>query len=631
MLELIRRYFDFEGHRTDFKAEILGGVTTFMTMAYIIVVNPGILSDTQIGAGMDFHSVMMATCLASALACLVMAFAARYPVALAPGMGLNAFFSFEIVRAFGVPWETALGMVFIAGCAFMILTFLKVRELLINAIPDSLKHAIAAGIGMFIAFIGLQHAGLIVTDQATLVGMGDISDPSVMIALASLAAAAMMMAAGVRGAVLWGILIAAALGLLFGVIEPAKMNLNIKVPTLRPFTWPGLFLVFLFFGSLVPLRAFKVRGAALIAALVPIAVGWAAGWVSLGIVSRPPSIAPTAFQLDIASVFMHWEWIALCFVLLFFDLFDTVGTLIGVSEQAGLLKDGKLPRATPALSADAFGTVAGSLMGTSTVTSYIESSAGVAAGARTGFATIVTALLFVAAIFFSPLVSLLAVSMVTAPALIIVGCLMMGSVARINWKEFAEAAPAFLTITIMPFSFSISRGLLAGFIAWPLCQVAAKKGRSVHPFMFGLMAVLLVAVSVHYLFMARIQPDDIHAAAGRGDRDAIESILEKDPAAVSALDGEGRTPLHLAARSGQAELVELLLSAGAEVKAADDQCRTPLHEAAAAGSLPVVERLLSAGAAVNDRDRQGMTPLKLAAEGGHKEAERALVDGGAVE
>jgi len=305
MLDKVREFFGFEENKTTFRSEVAGGVTTFMTMAYIIFVNPDILSK----AGMDFNSVMVATCLAAALATAIMALTARYPIALAPGMGLNAFFAFEICLAYGAPWQTALGMVFVSGVIFVILTFLHVREALINAIPSSLKHSIAAGIGLFIAFIGLQHAGLVAADKFTLVTMGDLTSKTTLISMAALLATVIMLAAGVRGAILWGIFIAGGLGLVFGAIS-------------------------------IPQEVAQAGAEAAKKSWSPVAF--------------PPSIAPTFFQLDVLSVFTSWKLIALCLALLFFDLFDTLGTLIGVSEQAGFLdEDGKLPRVNRALFADA--------------------------------------------------------------------------------------------------------------------------------------------------------------------------------------------------------------------------------------------------------------------------------------
>jgi AGZA family xanthine/uracil permease-like MFS transporter len=474
----------------------MGGITTFMTMAYIVIVNPGILA----AAGMDKDAVMMATCLATALTTIVMGLFARYPIALAPGMGLNAFFAFEICGAYKVPWPVALGMVFLSGFLFLSLGFFRVRTMLIGVIPDSLKHAIAAGIGLFIAFIGLQHAGLVVKDEVTLVRIGDLSSVPVLISIASLAAVTAMLAAGVRGAVLHGIFIAGGLGLLFGEIKPENMT----VPTLLPFQWGAVVLLAVLALSWVGFRLLKRKSPLVLAALVTIVAGIVAGWIRFrpgAVISWPPSMAPTAFKLDIVGVFAHWEWVALCFVFLFFDLFDTVGTLVGVSEQAGFMKDGQLARAPQAFASDAIGTVIGSLAGTSTVTSYIESAAGVAAGARTGFANLITAALFLLAMFFSPLVGMLAVGMVTAPALIVVGGMMMASVAKVPWRDPAEAAPAFLTMILMPLTFSISRGLTAGFILYPLTQLAAGRGRQVHPFLYVLGGLLLVGVALSFIFM----------------------------------------------------------------------------------------------------------------------------------
>lgn len=497
MLAKIKDFFEFESYHTDFRTEVMGGLTTFMTMAYIIIVNPDILS----AAGMDKNSVMMATCLASAVSTILMGVFARYPIALAPGMGMNAFFAFEICKGYGAPWPTALGMVFISGVMFLALTFVKFRELLINAIPETLKHAIAAGIGVFIAFIGLHNAGLVVKDDATLVRMGDLAEMKVLISVLAIAATGLMMAARVRGAVLWGIFIAGGMALFMGEL---KTPANLVFPTLKPFTWQALALLVVFAAVALPLRLKKVKYSILLSIVAALVVGMIAGWVKVGlsaIVAWPPSVAPVAFKLDVPSVFTNFKWLALCLVLLFFALFDTVGTLVGVSEQAGFIKDGKLPRATQALSADAAGTIVGALFGTSTVTCYLESASGVAAGARTGFASVITGLLLLAAIFFSPLVNLLAVGMVTAPALIVVGCLMMQSVSRIKWDDYAEALPAFLTMLLMPLTFSISRGLCAGFISWPLLQLAAGRGRQVHPFVYALAALLLLAVILSYAIM----------------------------------------------------------------------------------------------------------------------------------
>jgi adenine/guanine/hypoxanthine permease len=442
MLARIRGYYEFERWGTDFRTEAVGGLTTFMTMAYIIFVNPAILSQ----AGMDFNAVLMATCLASAAATVIMGLWARYPIALAPGMGMNAFFTFEICLHYGVKWPVALGMVLVAAVLFFILTLVHVREVLINAIPGTLKYATAGGIGLFIAFIGLQGAGLIVADPATMLRVGDLSAKTTLISLAALAATVILMAARVRGAIFFGIVIAGALALLTHAIA---------VP-------PGFHLL-----------------------------------------AAPPSLAPTAFKFELAPIVGRWELIALVFVLLFFMLFDTLGTLIGVAEQAGFLDaEGRLPRANRALMADAGGAMVGSLLGTSTVTCYIESATGVAAGARTGIAALVVAALFALTTFLSPAVALLAKPFVTAPALIVVGCLMMGAMAKIAWREPEEAFPAFLTMIVMPLGFSISKGMVAGLVSWPLLQLVAGKGRQVHPLMYVLAAILIAGVIADFTLLA---------------------------------------------------------------------------------------------------------------------------------
>ncbi|MFO8057673.1 MAG: solute carrier family 23 protein, partial [bacterium] len=343
---------------------------------------------------------------------------------------------------------------------------------------------------------------------------------------------------------------------------------------------------------------------------------------SNAVVALPPDISTTAFKLDVMGVFARWEWIALVFVLLFFDLFDTVGTLIGVSEKAGLIKDGKLPRATRALSADAFGTIAGAFLGTSTTTSYVESTAGVTAGARTGFASLVTALLFEVAIFFHPLVSLLAVDMVTAPALILVGALMMTSVVKINWTDFYEAAPAFLVIILMPLTYSISKGLVAGFISWPLLQIAAGRARKVHPFLYGVASVLVVAVTASYLVLE--PPKTIHEHVAQGDTAAVEKLLAKNPELARERNASSQTPLHPAAETGNIEIVKMMIENGSPLNAKDDRCSTPLHKAAAAGELETVKLLIKKGARRDVLDREGRTPLELARENGHARTAKFL-------
>ena len=436
------RLFRLRENHTTFRREVIGGVTTFMTMAYIVVVNPAILSN---GAQMDFQAVMGATCLASAFATLMMGIAARYPIALAPGMGLNAFFSFEICAALGVPWQVALGMVFISGLVFTILTLVRVREMILEAIPESLKLATAAGIGVFIAFIGLQHAGVIDRDSETFVTIGNLHRGPTILAVGGLVLTTILLARKVRGAIFIGILASGAVALAAGMIR------------------------FTGFASLPPVH--RVFG-----------------------------------QLDVLGAF-RLEYIAAIFVLLFFDMFDTIGTLIGVSSQAGFLRHGKLPRATQALLSDSVGTMVGATMGTSTVTSYVESAAGVAEGARTGLANIVTAALFVVAFFFAPLAQMFGSGVVlestrplypvTAPALIVVGFLMMSNVGKIKWRQITEGIPAFLTIILMPLTFSISHGLAIGFISYPLLKALSGQARKVHWLIYALAGIFLL----RYIFL----------------------------------------------------------------------------------------------------------------------------------
>ncbi|MCB1153347.1 MAG: NCS2 family permease [Deltaproteobacteria bacterium] len=458
VLSRIDEYFGFAEAGTNLRTETIAGATTFMTMAYIIVVNPAILSNAA-GARMNFGAVMTATCVASAFATLLMAVLARYPIALAPGMGLNAFFSFEVCNfiaglqargevAGGVaPWQIALGMVFISGFVFTALTFLKVREMIIHAVPECLKHGIAGGIGLFIAFIGLEEAGLIADHPVTFVQLGSVTSAPTLLALVGLAITAILMARRVRGAIFLGIVATGLLGIPLGIVE---------------------------FG---------------------------------GVISTPPS--PSAFAKLRINDALVFPLIAPILMMLFVDMFDTIGTLIGVAGQGGFLRDGRLPRATRALTADALGTVFGSIAGTSTVTSYIESAAGVSEGGRTGFASVVTAGLFLLALFFSPLVTMFGASVpsplnpeiylrpVTAPALILVGFLMLRTVRQIAWDDVTEGFPAFVTIIAMPLTFSIATGFSAGFVAYPLVKTAAGKAREVHPLAWALAALFLA----RYVFL----------------------------------------------------------------------------------------------------------------------------------
>jgi len=433
--------FKLKEHGTTISQEIIGGLTTFMTMAYIIFVQPAVLS----AAGMDFGAVMVATCVSSAVAIFLMAFLANYPIALAPAMGHNFFFVYTVCLAMGIPWQTALGANFISGAVFIILSFFGFREALVNSIPNSLKQAIAVGIGLFIALIGFQWAGIVTYNPGTIVGLGDLKSPPVLLAIFGLILITILYTLKVKGAIVVGIIITAIVGIPLGIVK------------------------------------------------------------YYGILSTPPSVAPTFFKLDVGAA-LTLSLLPTIFILFFLDLFDTVGTLIGVSEQAGFVKEGKLPRARQALLSDAIGTVTGTIMGTSTVTSYIESSTGVASGARTGLANMTTGILFLVALLFYPLVKMIGGGVgieggslypVTAPALIIVGTLMMSGVARIDWKDFTEAIPAFLTIVIMPYAYSITEGIAVGFIFYTLLKLVTGKIKEVHPILI-VFAVLFV---LRYIFL----------------------------------------------------------------------------------------------------------------------------------
>ncbi len=436
-MEFLKNYFGLEAGKTDVRTELAAGLTTFLTMSYIIFVQPAVLG----AAGMDKGAVFTATCLASALACVVMGLYANYPIAQAPLMGENFFFSYTVVLAMGYSWEKALALVFISGVAFLVLTVTQLREKLVDAVPEDLKYAIAAGIGLFVALIGFKEAGLIVASPSTLVRMGLITSAPVLTALAGLMVMAALHARNIRGAVLAGIFVSAALA-------------------------------------------------------------WAAGLSTYsGIISAPPSLAPTLFKLDLSGL-MTPDALAVVMIFLFMSLFDTLGTLLGVGVQAGLMKNGRLERVSKALLADALATTAGALMGTSTVSSYIESSTGVAQGGRTGLTAVTVGVLFLLSLFFSPLVAsvnsavLLAdgsfIHPVTAPALILVGALMMGSVRRINWDDFSASIPAFITLALIPFTFNIADGIAFGFIAHVLIKTLSGRARDIPPLLWAISFLLVM-------------------------------------------------------------------------------------------------------------------------------------------
>jgi len=436
MKDLLDRFFKLEENKTSFRTEMVGGITTFMTMSYIIFVQPAILAI----AGMDKGAVMVATCISAALATLLMGLLAKYPIALAPAMGHNIFFAVIVCGTMGYSWQVALGAVFISGTIFIILSIFRVWGVLVASVPDSLKHAIAVGIGLLIALIGLEYGGIVVDAPDVLVGLGDLTSRPVILVLFGVVLTAVLMALRVKGAVLLGILGTAILGIPLGIVKYH------------------------------------------------------------GIAAAPPSLLPTLFKLDILGAF-NTGLITVVFVFFFLDLFDTIGTLIGVSGPAGFLKEGKLPRANKAMLSDAVGTVSGALLGTSTVTSYIESATGIAHGARTGLANVFTSLLFLIALFFSPLAEMiggeyiyngLTLRPVVAPPLIIVGYLMMKCVTWIKWEDLTEAIPAFLTIIIMPLTLSITEGIAFGFISYSLLKLVSGKGKQVHWLIYMFSALFIL-------------------------------------------------------------------------------------------------------------------------------------------
>ncbi len=428
----LAKYFEFGKFKTSYRKEFIAGFTTFLAMAYILVVNPLILGD----AGMDTGAVFTATAIAAIIGSLVMGLYARYPIALAPGMGLNAFFAYTVVIGSGIPWEQALGAVFISGVIFLILAFTGIREAIINAIPSSLKFGAAAGIGLFIAFIGMKNAGIIVANEATFVGLGDfnLDNKGTLLALFGIVVTVILMVRKIYGAIFYGIVITSIVGMIFSIVNTPD-----------------------------------------------------------GVVDLPPD--PTALFALFDHLFTADMWtlnmIVIIFTFLFVDFFDTAGTLFGVASQAGLIdKDDKLPRAGRALASDSIATIAGAVVGTSTTTSYIESSAGVAAGGRTGFTAVSTAFFFLLALFFFPLLSVVD-GFVTAPALIIVGVLMASALKKIDWEQFDEALPAFIAVVAMPLTYSIANGIALGFILYPIIKIAKGEANKVHPVMYFLFVVFI--------------------------------------------------------------------------------------------------------------------------------------------
>ena len=423
---MLENLFKLSENSTNVRTELIAGVTTFLTMAYIAFVNPAILAD----AGMDRDAVFVATCLAAAIGSAIMGLWANYPIALAPGMGLNAFFAYTVVLTLGHSWQTALGAVFIAGVLFLILSVLKVREWIINAIPHGLKLSIAAGIGMFLGIIGLKNAGIVVDHPATLVTLGDLTQATVLVAIVGFLAMAALDARRVPGAITIAILLATLVAIATGLSE------------------------------------------------------------ATGVFSMPPSLMPTLFAMDLAGA-LDGALISVIFAFLFVDLFDTAGTLIGVAHQGGMLDEqGKLPRLGKALVSDSVATVAGAAMGTSTTTSYIESVAGVKAGGRTGLTAVVVAVLFLLCLFFSPLAGTIP-AYATAPALVFVACLMMRGIAEVDWDDVTEYVPAVITAISMPLTFSISTGIGFGFVAYAGIKILTGRWKEAGPAVI-VLAVLFI-------------------------------------------------------------------------------------------------------------------------------------------
>ncbi|HAS6108314.1 TPA: NCS2 family permease [Vibrio vulnificus] len=424
---MLERLFKLREHGTNVRTEIIAGITTFLTMAYIIFVNPAILAD----AGMDRGAVFVATCLAAAIGCFIMGLLANYPIAQAPGMGLNAFFTYAVVLGMGYTWQVALAAVFVSGVLFILLSIFKIREWIINSIPLSLRTGISAGIGLFLAFIALKNAGIVVDNPATFVSLGDITSLAPALAAFGFFLTIALVHRGVKGAVMIAILAVTALGLVFGDVQ------------------------------------------------------WA------GVMSTPPSIAPTFMQLDFSAVF-EVGMISVVFAFLFVDLFDTAGTLVGVATKANLIeKDGKLPRLNKALLADSTATSVGALLGTSNTTSYIESVSGVAAGGRTGLTAVVVGVLFLLALFFSPLAGMIP-AYATAGALFYVAILMLSGLVSIDWRDLTEAAPVVVTCLLMPLTFSIAEGISLGFIAYAAIKLFSGKGRDVSLSVWIMSAIFII-------------------------------------------------------------------------------------------------------------------------------------------
>lgn len=437
MESYLEKHFRLKENNTDVKTEILAGITTFMTMAYILIVNPDILSAT----GMDKGGIFTATALSAFIATLIMALYAKHPFALAPGMGLNAFFAFTIVLGpMGRSWQFALTAVLIEGIIFILLSVVKAREAIFDAIPMNLKNAVSVGIGLFIAFIGLSSAEIIVAGDGVLIGLGNLKEPSAVLTIIGLVITGLLLANNVRGSLLIGIILTTIIGIPMGV-------------------------------TVVP-----------------------EGFSLASLVSLPPSLKPVAFQFVGWDEIFSFDMLVVLFTFLFVDIFDTVGTLVGVASKAEMLdENGRLPRVGRALLADAIGTVAGACLGTSTVTTFVESASGVAEGGRTGLTALSTAIMFGLSLFFAPIFTMVP-SAATAPVLVIVGLFMMSPIKKIDLDDYTEAIPAFLTIIMMPFAYSIAEGIVFGMVSYVVLKILARRGKEVSPIMFVLAALFVLRI-----------------------------------------------------------------------------------------------------------------------------------------
>ena len=435
-MSTIANYFKLDELNTSIRTEFIAGLTTFASMAYILFVNPTVLG----AAGMDKGAVFTATAVASAVATLFMGIVALYPIAIAPGLGVNAFFAYSVVIGMGVKWQTAMAGVFVAAIIFLVLTFFKIREKIINIIPQNLKLAIASGIGLFIAFIGLHNAGLIVANKDTMVSLGHLTTPTSLLAIFGIIVTFILLSRKIPAAIFIGMVMTSVVGIIFGLI---------KLPS--------------------------------------------------ALISSAPSLAPT-FGAGVTHIgdINSLQMVTVVVTFLLVTFFDTAGTMIGLATQAGFMRNNEMPRAGRALMADAVGMTVGAVNGTSPTSAYVESSSGIAVGGRSGLTSVFTGIFFLIALFFSPLLTVVT-SQVTAPALVVVGVLMAKSLRQIDWEDFAIAAPAFLIVIGMPLTYSISDGIALGFILYPITMISTGRGKKVHPLMYALaiLFVLFLVIIAH--------------------------------------------------------------------------------------------------------------------------------------